>query len=108
MPWPQVLEWLEKEALRNSDAALLYSELCRRLRDAGAPVLRGHASFRVLHPLYDANAFNWRADEGVVVDQVVVDRSIFAGRQPSRGIPARPASPCPQTPAADASPTVDR
>lgn len=74
MPWAQVLEWLEKEALRNSDAAWLYSELCQRLRDAGAPVLRGHASFRVLHPLYDANAFNWRAHEGVVVDQVVVDR----------------------------------
>ncbi len=74
MPWAQVLAWLEKEALRDSEAAWLYSELCQRLRDAGAPVLRGHVSFRVLHPLYDANAFNWRAHEGVVVDQVVVDR----------------------------------
>ncbi len=74
MPWAQVLEWLDEEALRDSEAAWLYSELCQRLRDTGAPLLRGHVSFRVLHPLYDANAFNWRAHGGVVVDQVVVDR----------------------------------
>jgi adenylate cyclase len=82
MPWANVLAWLDEEALRDSEAAWLYSELCQRLREAGAPLLRGHVSFRVLHPLYDSSAFNWRAHDGVVEDQIVVHR--FSPADPLR------------------------
>ncbi|MGO9700522.1 MAG: adenylate/guanylate cyclase domain-containing protein [Xanthobacteraceae bacterium] len=63
-----IVEWLAGEALRDSEPAVLYSELCQRLRGVGMPILRGQVSFRVLHPLYDASALNWNAARGVVAE----------------------------------------
>src|SRR6202012_193133 len=59
---------LAGEALRYSEPAVLYSELCLRLRGVGMPILRGHVAFRVLHPLYDASTMGWTAEKGVVVE----------------------------------------
>ena len=63
-----IVEWLADEALRDSEPAKLYGELCLRLRGVGMPILRGHVAFRVLHPLYDASIMDWTAEGGVVVE----------------------------------------
>jgi adenylate cyclase len=63
-----IIEWLADEALRESEPAALYGELCRRLRGVGMPILRGQVAFRILHPLYDASTVNWTAATGIVVD----------------------------------------
>jgi adenylate cyclase len=63
-----IVEWLAEEALRDTEPANLYGELCERLRGVGVPILRGHVAFRVLHPLYDASALEWTAEKGVVVE----------------------------------------
>ncbi len=63
-----IVEWLAGEALHDSEPAVLYSELCQRLRGVGMPILRGQVAFRVLHPLYDASSLNWNAERGVVAE----------------------------------------
>lgn len=63
-----IVEWLADEALRDTEPANLYGELCQRLRGVGIPILRGHVAFRVLHPLYNASAMDWTAEKGVVVE----------------------------------------
>jgi adenylate cyclase len=63
-----VVEWLADEALRDTEPADLYGELCQRLRGVGIPILRGQVSFRILHPLYDASTLNWNSQRGVAVD----------------------------------------
>jgi hypothetical protein len=72
-----IVAWLADEALRDTEPASLYGELCQRLRGVGMPILRGHVAFRVLHPLYDASAMDWTAQSGVIVENF---RPIRAGR----------------------------
>jgi adenylate cyclase len=59
-----IATWLADQALGSSQPAELFDAMCRRLRGAGVPVMRGHVSFEVLHPLYAAAALKWSA-EGV-------------------------------------------
>ncbi len=61
-----IATWLAGEALGSSEPAALFDALCRRLRAAGVPILRGNVSFNVLHPLYVAGSLTWTA-EGVGV-----------------------------------------
>lgn len=63
-----IIEWLADEALRDSEPAAIYEELCHRLRGVGVPLLRGQVAFRVLHPLYDASMMRWSPEPGVVVE----------------------------------------
>src|SRR6476660_773618 len=63
-----IVEWLAGEALQDTEPAILYGELCQRLRGVGMPVLRGQVAFGVLHPLYDAGTLNWNGERGVVVE----------------------------------------
>src|ERR1700731_910117 len=70
-----IVEWLAGEALRDSEPAKLYGELCQRLRGVGMPILRGHVAFRVPHPLYDASTMDWTAKRGVVVEHVRPEQS---------------------------------
>jgi adenylate cyclase len=63
-----IVEWLTHEALHDTEPAILYGELCQRLRGVGMPILRGHVAFRVLHPLYDASAMEWTVEKGVIVE----------------------------------------
>src|SRR4029077_17809259 len=63
-----IVEWLADEALQDSEPAILYGELCQRLRGVGIPVLRGQVAFRVLPPLYDASTLNWNTERGVIVE----------------------------------------
>jgi adenylate cyclase len=69
-----IIEWLAEEALLESEPATLYGKLCQRLRAVGIPVMRGHVTFRVLHPLYDASALTWNAAKGVVVEHFRPDQ----------------------------------
>ena len=70
-----IVEWLADEALQDSEPAILYGELCQRLRGVGMPVLRGQVAFRVLHPLYDASTLNWNVERGVVVEHFLPEES---------------------------------
>jgi adenylate cyclase len=70
-----IVAWLADEALRDTEPASLYGELCQRLRGVGMPILRGHVAFRVLHPLYDASALDWTAQSGVIVENFRPDQS---------------------------------
>ena len=63
-----IVEWLAHEALHDTEPAILYGELCQRLRGVGMPILRGHVAFRVLHPLYDASAMEWTVEKGVIAE----------------------------------------
>jgi adenylate cyclase len=63
-----IIEWLADEALRESDPALLYGELCKRLRAVGIPISHGQIAFRVLHPLYDASTLTWDTGKDVVIE----------------------------------------
>jgi adenylate cyclase len=70
-----IIEWLADEALRESEPATLFGELCHRLRAVGTPVLRAQVAFRVLHPLYNASTLTWTAEKGVVVEYFGPERS---------------------------------
>jgi hypothetical protein len=61
-----IIEWLADEALRESEPATLFGELCQRLRAIGTPILRGWVAFRVLHPLYNSSSLTWNAEKGVI------------------------------------------
>jgi adenylate cyclase len=63
-----IVDWLADEALLESEPAVLYGELCQRLRGVGMPIRRGQVAFRVLHPLYDASTVSWTARTGAVVE----------------------------------------
>jgi adenylate cyclase len=63
-----IIEWLADEALLEAEPAVLYGELCQRLRGIGMPIRYGQVGFRILHPLYDASTVNWTAKIGVVVE----------------------------------------
>src|SRR3974390_1749735 len=69
------VEWLAGEALKNSEPADLYGELCQRLRGVGIPILRGQVAFRILHPLYDPSTLNWNTQRGVVQEHFRPEQS---------------------------------
>ncbi len=54
-----IAAWLAGEALGDSEPAVLFDGLCRRLRATGLPIMRGNVNFNVLHPLYRAGALTW-------------------------------------------------
>src|SRR5262249_23488933 len=62
-----ISEWLADRALHDSEPAVLYAELCQRLRGVGMPILRGQLAFRIPRPLSDATTITWTAAKGAVV-----------------------------------------
>jgi adenylate cyclase len=77
-----IVEWLADEALRESEPANLFDQLCRRLRAIGTPVMRAQVAFRVLHPLYDASTLTWYAEKGVVVENLTGNQQQFLRSPP--------------------------
>jgi adenylate cyclase len=63
-----IAAWLAEEALGTSEPERLFASLCQRLRASGIPILRGNATYTVLHPLYSAAGLRWTA-AGVDVDR---------------------------------------
>ena len=58
-------DWLIEQALKDTPLESLFEGTCKQLYAAGVPVARGHITFRVLHPLFTAQALQWRRGKGI-------------------------------------------
>ncbi len=81
-----IVEWLADEALRESEPAKLFDQLCGRLRAIGTPVMRAQVGFRVLHPLYDASTLTWYVEKGVVVENLTGSQQQFLHTPPGYAV----------------------
>ena len=61
-------DWLVDQALGNAPLEEIFEGTCTRLYAAGIPVARSHVTFRVLHPLYQAQALNWERNRGLKLE----------------------------------------
>src|SRR3954454_4923473 len=64
----KVADWLTKSSLAGDDLETMVRGFCERLAAAGLPLVRGHLSFSMLHPLYDALGFTWERGRGMEVE----------------------------------------
>ncbi|MFD1745266.1 adenylate/guanylate cyclase domain-containing protein [Rhizobium helianthi] len=64
----KVADWLTKTALAGASLEQIVRGFCERISAAGLPIVRVHLSFAMLHPLYDALGFTWRAQSGLEVE----------------------------------------
>ncbi len=64
-------DWLVSQALQDSPLVEIFEGTCKRLYAAGIPVARSHITFRVLHPLYQAQALHWQRDRGAELHRYV-------------------------------------
>lgn len=64
-----IIEWLVSESLGDTPAEELFSEFCERLYRTGMPLLRGHLSMRVLHPLVASIDLTWWRRDGLELAQ---------------------------------------
>ncbi|MHA1569511.1 MAG: hypothetical protein ACTSXZ_08575, partial [Alphaproteobacteria bacterium] len=62
-----VADWLMGQALAETEFEPLFEGCCERLLAAGVPLWRAHATFRILHPLYEAMGLTWRRSQGVEI-----------------------------------------
>lgn len=53
-------DWLVSQSLRDTPLDRIYEGTCKQLYAAGIPVTRGQVAFRVLHPLFEAQALRWQ------------------------------------------------
>lgn len=60
-----VADWLIAQALEDADFESLFEGCCNRLLGAGIPLMRGHISFSILHPLYASIGLTWRRGRAV-------------------------------------------
>lgn len=58
-------DWLIDQSLRDVPLDAVYEGTCKQLYAAGIPVVRCHISYRVLHPLFEAQSLHWERDAGV-------------------------------------------
>lgn len=54
-----ISDWLIERALGDIDLEAQFLEFCRRLHDAGIPLMRGHLATRALHPMFVAETATW-------------------------------------------------
>ena len=64
-----VANWIMDRALLETSIEELAEGTFLRLHAAGIPLIRAHAAFRILHPLYTAAATIWTPHEGLRVEQ---------------------------------------
>ncbi|WP_137129108.1 adenylate/guanylate cyclase domain-containing protein [Rhizobium sp. FY34] len=64
----KVADWLTRAALSGRSLEDIVRGFCDRIAAAGLPIARVHLSFAMLHPLYDALGFTWRAADGLTVE----------------------------------------
>ncbi len=60
-----VADWLMEQALAETDFETLFEGCCQRLLAAGVPLWRAHATFRMLHPLYESMGLTWWRGAGI-------------------------------------------
>lgn len=58
-------DWLVDQSLGNAPLEDIFEGTCKRLYAAGIPVARSYVTFRILHPLYQAQALMWKRDCGL-------------------------------------------
>jgi len=63
--------WLVDQALGSAPLEKIFEGTCERLYAAGIPIARSHVTFRVLHPLYEAQALNWEREQGLKLESYV-------------------------------------
>jgi adenylate cyclase len=64
----KVADWLTHSSLGGDDLETMVRGFCERLVAAGAPIIRVHLTFSMLHPLYDALGFTWERGKGMEVE----------------------------------------
>jgi adenylate cyclase len=64
----KVADWLTRSSLAGDDLETMVRGFCERLVAAGAPIIRVHLTFSMLHPLYDALGFTWERGKGMEVE----------------------------------------
>ncbi len=64
-------DWLVDQSLGDAPLEEIFEGTCKRLYAAGIPVARCHVTFRVLHPLYQAQALHWERDRGLELQSYV-------------------------------------
>ncbi len=64
----KVADWLTESSLSGDDLETMVRGFCERLSAAGAPLVRIHLTFSMLHPLYDALGFTWERGRGMEIE----------------------------------------
>jgi adenylate cyclase len=65
-----ISDWLIEGALSEIDLEAQFLTFCRRLHDAGIPLMRGHLATRALHPLFVAATATWERDGKAEVTRI--------------------------------------
>ena len=60
-----LINWLSRQALINTDIAILLQGFCERLVGLGVPVVRGHLSTATLDPRLRGFSLTWHRDSGI-------------------------------------------
>lgn len=61
-------DWLVNQALRDVPLRGIFEGTCKQLYAAGIPVARCHITYRVLHPLFQAQSLTWERNKEVAND----------------------------------------
>ena len=64
----KVADWLTDSSLAGDDLETMVRGFCERVAAAGAPLVRVHLTFSMLHPLYDALGFTWERGRGMEIE----------------------------------------
>mgnify|MGYP005637114509 FL=1 len=65
-----ISDWLIEGALGEIDLEAQFLIFCRRLHEAGIPLMRGHLATRALHPLFVAATATWERDGKAEVTRI--------------------------------------
>ncbi|KQT86132.1 adenylate/guanylate cyclase domain-containing protein [Aurantimonas sp. Leaf443] len=64
----QVESWLLDQALKESDIAQIFQQLCIRLNGIGMPIARARLNWPTLHPLHRSEMLSWERGGEVLLD----------------------------------------
>ncbi len=71
--------WILQEGLQGTQFDVLIETLCKRLVDAGMPLLRANFSMRAHHPEIGAFAYRWKRKEGLLHEEYSRDVTVSTG-----------------------------
>lgn len=74
----EIIQWLLREAAgTDTDEAALFAGLCRRLVEAGLPLLRANTGTATLHPIVAGMDFEWWRGEDMAVTSHWLRQDLF-------------------------------
>lgn len=65
-----ISDWLIDCALGDIDLEVIFLAFCRRLHEAGMPLMRAHLATRSLHPMFVAGTYTWERGGGINVARI--------------------------------------